>query len=416
MWKGGNMNEHSLKDLKSLLVSGGNFLNFCRAQPLSEDGQGLLKKPGRKVKTSHGFEANVGKSFASNGKWYLYGTGRGRYSNDVVGFLEFACGYTPKETRMEMLRFLGLDTKPRTEAEKKSYARKMHKMKKEAEKAQKLLAVKEANAMACAATDIENTWKQAFSNKSPETQEAYNRYMLQRCEGYAPNRMPLNVRFNPTTFYKREVGEDKNGVPIYETGTSPALLLMIVNVDLRAVSLHRIYLDKNFQKQPWGSDTKKMMSPAKNPMEKGIYVLTDPIPKNGTVGVAEGFETSEAIASASGIPCYPTIAAPFLEAWLPPEGVKKVIIWADLDKSLTGQTSAIKLSMKLRKMGFQTKIMLPPFSLEEIPEGMKSIDWEDVLNMGHKDYIFDIVRGKHPKHDSFTKSQLKDVYRIISAA
>jgi hypothetical protein len=48
-----------------------------------------------------------------------------------------------------------------------------------------------------------------------------------------------------------------------------------------------------------------------------------------------------------------------LTNFIPPEGVKRVFIWGDLDESGTGQVAAAKLAVRLARRGLEARILLP---------------------------------------------------------
>jgi len=57
-----------------------------------------------------------------------------------------------------------------------------------------------------------------------------------------------------------------------------------------------------------------------------------------------------------------------------PQNVRRVIIWADNDKSETGQRAAQKLQERLFAQGVQVSIWKPL-----MPFAGKSLDWNDAL-------------------------------------
>ena len=65
-----------------------------------------------------------------------------------------------------------------------------------------------------------------------------------------------------------------------------------------------------------------------------------------------------------------------METFVPPEGVTKLIVFADRDRSLQGASSAMKLAANLREIrkDLKVEICLPPSA---IPDGKKGIDWLD---------------------------------------
>ena len=56
--------------------------------------------------------------------------------------------------------------------------------------------------------------------------------------------------------------------------------------------------------------------------------------------------------------------------------MKRFIIWADLDRSLTGQSKAMALAARLADSGLEVAIATPSGL---IAKGSKGIDWNDVL-------------------------------------
>jgi hypothetical protein len=59
-----------------------------------------------------------------------------------------------------------------------------------------------------------------------------------------------------------------------------------------------------------------------------------------------------------------------------PEEVQFVIVWADRDNSGAGQAAGGELVQRMRSLGKKAVMVLPPFS---VPEGGKSVDWNDVV-------------------------------------
>ena len=99
-------------------------------------------------------------------------------------------------------------------------------------------------------------------------------------------------------------------------------------------------------------------------------------PKSGIIGVAEGVETALSAFKATQIPTWATVSATLMEAFEVPEGVHTVLIWADKDKSLTGQTSAHALEARLKQEGIKATVITPKLP---IPKNGKGVDWNDVL-------------------------------------
>ena len=171
----------------------------------------------------------------------------------------------------------------------------------------------------------------------------------------------LNLKFNNRLEYFNENGNLQ--------GSFPALIARVEDSNGGLIALHRTYLT------PEGSKAKvecpkKLIGPA-----GGGAIRLDAV--SDILGVAEGIETALAARAISKIPMFALISSSLMEKFWPPESVKQVIIWADLDRSGAGERSAHILARKLTHSGIKVLIELPP---GPIPEGKKSIDWLDVLN------------------------------------
>ena len=92
------------------------------------------------------------------------------------------------------------------------------------------------------------------------------------------------------------------------------------------------------------------------------------------LGLAEGIETALAVHLATGMPVWSTVSAMLLERFEPPVGVRRVVIWADRDRSGTGQEAAERLRERLLWRGLPAVIHLPPGPL---PAAARGVDWAD---------------------------------------
>lgn len=158
-----------------------------------------------------------------------------------------------------------------------------------------------------------------------------------------------------------------------ENGKFPALLCVVRNVDGEAVTLHRIYLTEEGKKAP--VSTPKKLMPLAGGGLNGCAIRIGEEPGD-TLCLAEGVETALSVFFATGLPCWSTISAHGLEAVDIPESVKTVYVFADKDKSLTGQKAAAALKAKVKALGKTCVVLLPD---EPIEEGKKGVDWNDHL-------------------------------------
>lgn len=186
--------------------------------------------------------------------------------------------------------------------------------------------------------------------------------------------MCKDQKFHPSCEYYSNDGEI--------LGEYPCLLSAFKDKTGRPVTIHRIYLTPDGLKASFGEDesTKKLMPyPSFVDPLGGAIQLVEPNPELRVLGVGEGIETVWAAISATGIPAWPCYSDWYL-ANFDFEAIRNetdfLIIWADKDRSLAGEKAAKKLKKRCLEAGLACQIMLPPFA---IPDGEKSIDWNDVL-------------------------------------
>lgn len=177
-----------------------------------------------------------------------------------------------------------------------------------------------------------------------------------------------SLRFHPELPYWDR--DEKSG-RMKMVGEFPAMVALIVDKNGQPASLHRTYLTPEGRKASVPSPKKITMSPVN--ISGGCIPLG---PVRPTIHIAEGIETSLAVMQAMRVPVWPVINAAMMEAFYPPPGVKAVAIWADKDRTGVGLTAAKELKKRLWEEGIRCPIFLPP---QDIPEGEKCLDWNDVL-------------------------------------
>lgn len=188
-------------------------------------------------------------------------------------------------------------------------------------------------------------------------------YLAKR--GIWTQNMPAALRFHPGLPWIDPKSKKKVGV-------FPCLIAPIKDGENRVVSLHRIYLTQDGQKADV-PEVKKMMAVAGELRGSAIQLF----PASGEVlGLAEGIETALAAHAISRMPVWSTVTARLMESVVIPPHVKKVVIWADLDRSNTGRDTALRVKERLIAEGKEVEIAMP--QLEILP-GSKGVDWLDVL-------------------------------------
>ncbi|STS99803.1 Uncharacterised protein [Klebsiella pneumoniae] len=93
-------------------------------------------------------------------------------------------------------------------------------------------------------------------------------------------------------------------------------------------------------------------------------------PTEGILGVAERAGNSSVSLSSHSNPVWSTVNATLMESFEVPEGVHTVLIWADKDKSVTGEKSANVLKAKLEKRGIRVYVLLPKLPIPPRAKGI----------------------------------------------
>ena len=177
------------------------------------------------------------------------------------------------------------------------------------------------------------------------------------------------LRFHPSLPLMDEEGEF--------VGHFPALVGKVFSNSGTPITLHRTYLDPVTGKKLQGKLGKKLMPV---PELKGVMHPGRVIPlmtynrEMGILGIAEGIETAMAASSIFSIPCWAVISAGSMTSFIPPSWVRQLVVFADTDCSMTGQTAARELRKRLYDQGFKGKVHL---RAPKAPAENQSYDWAD---------------------------------------
>jgi len=174
------------------------------------------------------------------------------------------------------------------------------------------------------------------------------RYLEGRALRLRPFLAEADIRFHPALF-----AADERGASL---GRHPGLLAGFRAPDGRVLTLQRTFLLPDGRRN---RDVPKltMRLPPGASMAGGAIRLGRP--RNGRLGVAEGWETAGAARQLFGGACWATTGWALLEAWEPPDGVWRVDIWADNDGNRRGQRSADALADRLIASGYQVRVHVP---------------------------------------------------------
>ncbi len=152
-----------------------------------------------------------------------------------------------------------------------------------------------------------------------------------------------------------------------------AMVAAVRSVDGKLVALHRTFLTEDGAKASVVAPKRISALPSDRTIAGCAVHLGEPTEQ---LAVAEGIETALSVVKATGVACWSCLSAHGLETVEVPEGVETVFIYADKDRSGTGQKAAENLRKRLLKQGTFCVVLLPG---EDIPEGAKGVDWNDVL-------------------------------------
>ncbi len=150
-------------------------------------------------------------------------------------------------------------------------------------------------------------------------------------------------------------------------GQFTAMVGRVVDNDGSAVTFHRTYIESG--KKALVPKPKKSMPVAR---EAGSWVIR--LFREGeTLGIAEGIETAIAACQLFKVPVWAATNDNWMTKFVPPAGVKKLVIFGDNDASFAGQAAAYALAKKLaQRVEITVRI---PWILG---------DWNDFLLSGKK--------------------------------
>jgi putative DNA primase/helicase len=135
------------------------------------------------------------------------------------------------------------------------------------------------------------------------------------------------------------------------------MIAMVTDGDGKPVTLHRTFLTpEGLKANGIGRSARKLMpGPLPDSVAIRLSYGDEYVPK--ILGVAEGIETALSVRQMFSIRCWSLINSVMMQKWNPPDGVEKIIIFGDNDKSFAGQAAAYKLANRLSaKLSVEVKI------------------------------------------------------------
>lgn len=139
-----------------------------------------------------------------------------------------------------------------------------------------------------------------------------------------------------------------------ETLSLPAMLAAVQDVDGNGVNVHRTYLTMDGRKAD--VETPRRQMPGDMPDGCAIR-LAEP---GEVMGVAEGIETALAAGNRFEVPTWAAVSATRLAAWVPPMGVREVLVFVDNDANFCGHAAGYRLAHRLALKGLTVSVHVAP--------------------------------------------------------
>lgn len=158
---------------------------------------------------------------------------------------------------------------------------------------------------------------------------------------------PDVLRFHPRLTYQENDGSVSH---------RPGILALIQNPKGKPVGILRTYLTLDGRKAP--IDFPKKMIAVWPRTLQGAAIRLFP-PRDGVLGVCEGVETALSAFILTGTPCWACLSAGGLERAELPEEIRSVVVFADNDKSKTGQRAAAKATLRFKQEGKEAEVLIP---------------------------------------------------------
>lgn len=153
--------------------------------------------------------------------------------------------------------------------------------------------------------------------------------------------------------------------PIPGGGFSHAMIAMVSNPDGSPANIHRTFVRADGTGKAEMDEPRALM-PGRIPDGAAIRLASV---YGERLGIAEGIETALAATSKFNIPTWAAINSTILAKWVPPAGVREVVIFGDNDPKFGGAAAAFALAHRLAVKGFAVDVRIP----EQIGK-----DWADV--------------------------------------
>ena len=212
------------------------------------------------------------------------------------------------------------------------------------------------------------------------------------CIGKENRNLSYGLRFLPNALVHN----------LAKTEQHPAIIAAVRDNKGNLINVHKTFLNKEGTGKADINNPKRLAALPEGASMSGGAIYFQEIEKcKGVMLVAEGIETALSAWFHYGClyPAAALISATMMPSWIPPEGVTRVIIFADRDRAGAngqgvGQEAAKRLGQSLAAKGIHGNILLPPGM---IMKGQHSRDWNDVLMDGDPFPNLDIPESEKSK-------------------
>lgn len=286
------------------------------------------------------FSLLKGERNEPDGRWYCRGCGYG----DGIELVKRFRGSTFPQTLRWLEAYLGI------EHQRESFCHRPEGL----SEAEKTVRRRERNlAFWNAAVPLRD-----LSRESPQW-----KYLASRGLGACDASAMLRAEAETEAWETNEDGERRSA------GRYPVLLAAVTDGSGGIITLHRTFLTPDGGKAPLSSPKKL----APGAIEDGLIRL---FPPTAIFCLAEGIETALSVHEMTGLPVWSAISLTGLRKFGEvPEGVKKIHICGDNDRSYAGAAGAYELAARIRRSrpDIEVAVHIPP---------EPGTDWNDVLRSG----------------------------------
>lgn len=286
------------------------------------------------------FSLLKGERNEPDGRWYCRGCGYG----DGIELVRRFRGSTFPQTLRWLEAYLGI------EHQRESFCHRPEGL----SEAEKTVRRRERNlAFWNAAVPLRD-----LSRESPQW-----KYLASRGLGACDASAMLRAEAETEAWETNEDGERRSA------GRYPVLLAAVTDGSGGIITLHRTFLTPDGGKAPLSSPKKL----APGAIEDGLIRL---FPPTAILCLAEGIETALSVHEMTGLPVWSAISLTGLRKFGEvPEGVKKIHICGDNDRSYAGAAGAYELAARIRRSrpDIEVAVHIPP---------EPGTDWNDVLRSG----------------------------------